>query len=428
MNHAPAILTRTVCTRKALRCLNTIADSGASDAAISETRRFISALGTSPQTYARSTSALLDGVLSYLDSGSEDRKSALPGGFPGIPLDLMHRAAAACCERDRMKPGEIVLSFAGDCMFGAVNGDSSAVRFPSIYRKSGRPDYPFALVRPWFENDDLTVVNYEGTLTKADRTADKQWKFKGAHEYAAILPAGSVEVAGLSNNHSFDYLDRGFRDTVAAFHDAHVGVFYQNSPLITRLKGVETILIGDCSVVGENTTVTDGVAERVLEQIRRFKRADNIVIVVMHWGSELDTVPTRWQQETGRKFIDAGADAVIGAHPHVLQGMESYKGKPIAYSLGNFAFGGNFLARYPETIVLRLQFPVSSGRIGPAHTSIVPCHITSSKERNESGVVRNNYQPTPLFGKEADQTADLLLERSAVLQHGVSRIHYFNPR
>jgi len=237
----------------------------------------------------------------------------------------------------KARSGTVVISFAGDCTFGSVNGDSGPGRFPSVYRRSGRLDYPFALVRPWLVNDDLTVVNFECTLTGASRTADKQWHFKGPAAYARIFPASSVEVVGVANNHAHDYLDDGFRDTLRAFAVAKVPAFYQDTPYITTLRGIPVVLIGDCTVVGENTTVIDGAPKRVLAQIRRYKRPDNVVVVVMHWGSELAAQPFPWQQSLAHAFVDAGADAVVGAHPHVVQGIEQYKGRTIAYSLGNFA-------------------------------------------------------------------------------------------
>jgi poly-gamma-glutamate synthesis protein (capsule biosynthesis protein) len=199
-------------------------------------------------------------------------------------------------------------------------------------------------------------------------------------------------------------------------------------PYITRRKGVEIVLIGDCTVVGENTTMIDGAPARVLGEIKRYKRPDNVVIVVMHWGSELDTVPRPWQQALGRKFIDAGADAVVGHHPHVVQGIELYKGRYIAYSLGNFAFGGNSLARSPETFVLRLRFQAADGKRHMMSASVVPCWITSSQARNEAGALRNNYQPTPVFGTTADQTVALVLKRSAGLKYGVKRLEYLRLR
>ena len=428
---ASGIPDRRAAARKARRCLNALSETGASADAVSETRGLMAQLDATPRPFAKGLSAALKGILSYRNDGSEHQagfSAASPPGFPGVPRDLVDRAAAACDARGRRRPGEIVLSFAGDCTFGTVNGDDGAIRFPSVYRRSGRADYPFALVRPWFLNDDLTVVNFECTLTDAARTADKQWHFKGPARYASIFPAGSVETAGLSNNHSGDYLQAGFHDTVANFRKAHVPVFYQNAPLITRLQGVETVLIGDCTVVGENTTRIDGVPERVIREIKRYKNPDNIVIVVMHWGSELDTVPRPWQQILGRKFIDAGADAVVAAHPHVVQGIELYRGKYIAYSLGNFAFGGNSLARHPETFVLRLRFRAGGGKMSVLGASIVPCWITSGQAKNAAGILRNNYQPRPIFGETADQTAALVLGRSAGLKYGVKSIPYLRLR
>jgi poly-gamma-glutamate synthesis protein (capsule biosynthesis protein) len=331
-------------------------------------------------------------------------------------------AGPAVIGHEKGTAGAIVLSFAGDCTFGTVNEDDSSIRFPKIYAAAHQIDYPFALVRPWFVRDDLTTVNFECTLTTAAKPASKQWKFKGPASYATIFPAGSVEAVGLANNHSFDYLKQGFDDTAANFKKGHVSAFYQNTPLITTIKGVQVVLLGDCTVVGENTTVIDGTPARVLAEIARYKKPDNLVIVVMHWGSELDTVPITWQQAMGHQFIDAGADAVVGAHPHVLQGIEQYKGKYIAYSLGNFAFGGNSLARHPETMILRLTFPLFDGQPGKAMLAVVPCLTTSSTQKNKDGVLLNNYQPIPLSGAAAKKVTGLVLSRSASLKFGIKKL------
>lgn len=415
-----ALLSRRAATRAAARCLEALCETGASDAALSQTRGLAAQLGADPRPSARSLFSTLERVLTYRGGGGGSRVGLAAAPFPG---NLALRAAAACDARGRRRPGEIVLSFAGDCTFGAVNGDGGAGRFPAVFRHSRRPDYPFARVRPWLLNDDLSVVNFECTLTDAVSAADKQWKFKGPARYASIFPAGSVEAVGLSNNHSHDYLQAGFDDTAANFGRACVPVFYQNRPYVTHLQGVETVLIGDCTVVGENTTRIGRAPERVLGEIRRYKRPGNIVIVVMHWGSELDAVPRPWQQALGRKFIDAGADAVVGHHPHVVQGIERYRGRYIAYSLGNFAFGGNSLARHPETFLLRLRFRARGGKTAALPASIVPCWTTSSRVRAGS-VLRNDYQPKPVFGATADQTAALVLARSAGLKYGVKEIDY----
>lgn len=341
--------------------------------------------------------------------------------YPVVYAQTLGRGQTKAAHRNS---NEIVISFAGDCTFGTVNGDNSNRRFPSVYHRSGHKDYPFALVKPLFKNDDLTTVNFECTLTNASPTADKQWHFKGDASYAAIFKEASIDAVGLSNNHSFDYLQKGFDDTVHNFRHKHVGIYYKGTPYITKRKGVEIVLIGDCTVVGENTTVIDGAPKRVVDAIKRYKKPNNIVIVVMHWGSELDKSPCLWQQQLGRKFIDSGADAVVGHHPHVLQGIERYKGKYIAYSLGNFAFGGNSLARNPDTIILRLHFTVSRGTTHNKKAEIIPCLVTSSKQRKHENVLINNYQPIPVEGEEAKKIAGLVVKRSAALKYGIKKIDY----
>lgn len=316
----------------------------------------------------------------------------------------------------------VTVSFAGDCTFGTVNGDNGPSRFPAVAKRSGLADYPFALVRPWFRKDDLTLVNFECTLTNSKKLANKQWHFKGDAHYASLFRQGSIEAVSLANNHSFDYMQKGFDDTLRNFSNAGEPVFYQNRPYVTKVKGVEAVIIGDCTVVGENTTVIGQAPERVLKEIKRYKKPGNIVVVFMHWGSELDVTPRSWQTRLGRAFVDAGADAVVGCHPHVLQGIEVYKGKCIAYSLGNFAFGGNSLARHPDTVILQLRFHEVNGVTESGFPSVVPCRTTSSTARNRFGVLRNNYQPTPVYGRSAARTVNLILKRNAGLEYGVKTL------
>ncbi len=308
------------------------------------------------------------------------------------------------------------LTFAGDCSFGAINAFDGPRYFPTVYRGSGSVSYPFDGVKSIFENDDLTVVNFEGTLTDATREADKQWHFKGDGAFARILPAASVEVALLTNNHSGDYLEQGYADTVRHLSAEGVGLVEENEPFVTAVNGVSVVIIGDSSVVGEDTTHTDGVAERVLAQIARWKNGRTIVVVDMHWGSEYTETPSEWQRAAARAFIDAGADLVVGQHPHIVQGIEQYRGKPIVYSLGNFAFGGNCLARYPETFLFQIAFAADESGIAVASTEIIPCFMTSGTERNGAGVLWNNFQPRLVSGEEALQVLALIEERSALLK------------
>ena len=338
----------------------------------------------------------------------------------GLALLLILITAASSSAKSR----DVIVSFAGDCTFGSVNGDSGGNRFPAVYRRSQQSDYPFALVQKWFRSDDLSIVNFECTLTQASITANKQWHFKGDAKYALIFPRSSVEAVDLANNHSHDYLQAGFDDTVKNFQSARMPLFYQDHPYTTKINGIQTVVIGDCTVVGENTTKLDGVSARVLRQIVKYKTPATLVIVFMHWGSELAKSPFLWQQTMARQFIDAGADAVVGAHPHVLQGIEVYKGKCIAYSLGNFAFGGNSLARNPDTCILRLRFSAEDHKIVTEPPFIVPCIATSTQKRNSAGVLLNNYQPKPFSGAQGAAVVNLIIKRSSELPNGVKQIGY----
>jgi poly-gamma-glutamate capsule biosynthesis protein CapA/YwtB (metallophosphatase superfamily) len=319
----------------------------------------------------------------------------------------------------------VVLDFAGDCTLGDINDGENPMGFPAIYRISNSLTYPFDRVKSFFALDDLTVVNFEGTLTTAKAKGNKKWHFRGFASYAAILPASSVEVALVTNNHCpLDYLEQGYRDTVQNLTTAGEGIVEENKPFVKTLKGIETVVIGDSSVIGENTTETTGVAERVLNQIRKYKRADNIVVVDMHWGSEYQDVQ-QWQKTTARQFVDAGADLVVGQHPHLLNGIESYKGKYIVYSLGNFAFGGNRSCPDPKTCVFRAIFTSCGGVTSLKEAGVLPCYTTSIDIKNGNGLLQNNFQPTPVTGEKAQQVIDFILSNSSILPNGIKAIKLY---
>ena len=125
-----------------------------------------------------------------------------------------------------------------------------------------------------------------------------------------------------------------------------------------------------------------------------------VIIVQIHWGVEGDNYPQDSQISLAHKAIDSGADLVIGHHPHVLQGMECYKGRMIAYSMGNFCFGGNQNPRDKDTMIYRQTFTVKDGKATDYNDySVVPCSLSSTSSRN-------NYQPTPAEGSEKQRIAD----------------------
>ena len=362
---------------------------------------------------------LLSAVLAYSSGTGERERLITAVDAAGADELSCMTAACACWAKHEMLTSDAVLSFTGDVTLARYNESAGGDRFPAIYAASGSYTYPFDRVRGIFTCDTLTTVNFEGVLTGSTSHRDKTFYFRGDPLYAGILPASDIEAAGLENNHSGDYYAAGFTDTVSYLQNAGVSAFYGGQPLTTEINGSSghlTIVLLGMMYTGE--TIPDAELSQMLSTIRQYDTSDTVVIVCVHWGVEGETTPTRSQQMAAHAMIDAGADLIVGHHPHVLQGIECYNGRYIAYSLGNFSFGGNGLANQPETVILRARIGSENG--GPAITgiSIVPCWATSSGSND------NDYQPCIRFGRSGQQVTDLLLSRSALLEYGIDSIEY----
>jgi|GEM_PF-440627 len=404
--------------------LHEVANQGAGPASQKTVKRALSLIETSKAAKDTAYRALLEEILRYCD-GKQTRSRAetaiRDAAKHGIDKNLALRAFSAAYERGHKTENSVTLSFAGDCTFGHLNESRSSTGFPAVFARAGYDAYPFALVRPWFYSDDLTVINFEGTLTTSTRQANKQFRFRGPPSYAKILPAGSVETATVANNHSYDYYQVGFTDTLRHLRDQKVGVFYQDNPVVQTINGIRVVLIGDNNVTGSGFSLgAPAIKERVNAQIKKYKRSDTVLIVVMHAGVERASAPNGFQTSLYRSFIDNGADMVVGHHPHVLQGIEQYKGKYIAYSLGNFAFGGNSGAKVPDTLILRASFVMKNNDAVLERAWIVPCKITST------GTSSNNYQPMPVYGESGRAIVDKLLGYNKRLSYGATSLDYFN--
>ena len=151
-----------------------------------------------------------------------------------------------------------------------------------------------------------------------------------------------------------------------------------------------------------------GSEDLVAEGIDKLKAAGvDLIFVACHWGVEKDNYPESYQMQLGKKCIDMGADLVIGHHPHVLQGIEEYKGKLIIHSLGNFCFGANRSPSDMDTMIFQQEFTFIDGELsGDMVAKVIPCSISSVKNRN-------NFQPTPLTGEEAERVINRLNTYSA---------------
>lgn len=284
---------------------------------------------------------------------------------------------------------ELTISAAGDVSLGILQIHGYAGTFREMYDQQG-PAYFLQNVKDIFEEDDMTIVNFEGVLTESTELVEKQYNIKGAPAYIEILPLGSVEAVSFGNNHHMDYGKQGNDDTVALFEEKGIPYAYDDKLGIYETKGLR---IGFVSV----NEVYDGKAvETWLEEgIRSLQEEEvNLIIACCHWGIEREDYPEDYQKELGKKCIDWGADLVLGCHPHVLQGIEVYNGRFIVYSMGNFCFGGNRNPKDKETMIFRQTFTFIDGvKQEDRQAKVIPCFISSVMSRND-------YCPTPAEGDD----------------------------
>lgn len=302
------------------------------------------------------------------------------------------------------EPVSITISAAGDCTLGTDEYFDPSTSLNAYYDSNG-PEYFFQNVKSIFDADDLTIVNMEGTLTEETARQDKTYAFKGPAEYAQILTSGGVEAANLANNHSHDYGDKSYTDTIETIEAAGIVSFGYDRTAVMDVNGIKVGLVGTYELAAGM-----GCEDEMIANIKAVEeQGAQIVIVSFHWGLERENYPTENQVNLAHSAIDNGADLVLGHHPHVLEGIEVYNGKNIVYSLGNFCFGGNSNPSDKDTMIFQQTFTVENGELTADNvTNIIPCSVSS-----ESGY--NNYQPTPLEGDEAERVRGRIEEYSSGL-------------
>ena len=264
-------------------------------------------------------------------------------------------------------------------------------------------EYFFQNVKSIFEADDLTIANNEGTFTESYDREDKTFAFKAPASFAGIYSCSSVEAVNTANNHSHDYGEQSFQDTMDALDAEGIVHFGYDETAVMDVKGVKVGLIG---IYELNDHLER--KQQLEDNINKVKdEGAELVIVIFHWGNEKETVPDSNQTTLGRLAIDLGADLVCGHHPHVLQGVEEYKGKNIVYSLGNFCFGGNSSPSDMDTMIFQQTFTITNDGVQDDNvTNIIPCSISSASDYN-------NYQPTPAEGDEKTRIMEKIQERSS---------------
>ena len=344
-------------------------------------------------------------ILSFAIKGCSSRKSKAASSSK--TENISQTGSLTVTPEPKMDPISLTLSVVGDCTLGTdeyFDYDTSL----NVYYENYGADYFMANVKSIFSKDDLTIANFEGTLTESTEREDKQFAFKAPASYANILTAGSVEAVNTANNHSHDYGEESFNDTLKALDTANILHFGYDETAVTEVKGVKVGLVG---IYELNDHL--GREEQLKQNIAKVKQdGAQLIVVIFHWGNEKEEVPDENQKTLGHLAIDEGADLVCGHHPHVLQGIEEYKGKNIVYSLGNFCFGGNAYPSDMDTIIFQQTFTIDQNGVKDDNvTNIIPCSISSDSDYN-------NYQPTPAEGEEATRIMQKIQKRSSWIKDG----------
>ncbi len=271
---------------------------------------------------------------------------------------------------------------------GDVNLDPAYI---SSYASRGYA-YAWAGLDGLFRRDDLTVVNLECAVSDLGSPVAKEFTFRGDPDALAPMRAAGVDVANLGNNHSYDFGPEALLDTVRNVEDARIEAVGAGAtqdralePAMFDLSGWRVAVLGLDQVVDPfpeavATASKPGTAaghdpELMIDAIRAAAQRADLVVVMIHWGVELDTEPRAEQVDLGHRMIDAGADVIFGGHAHRLQPMETYRGRPIFHSLGNFVWP-NLSVEGSETAVARVRVSpagVVRGRLLPA-TITAPGH------------------------------------------------------
>ncbi len=260
-----------------------------------------------------------------------------------IILLLALLALALCGTAAAEESRTMTLSFIGDCSLGdAVQSRNAGSSFTRAILENGL-DWPFSTVREYLAADDCTFANLEVVLTeRANQKADKAYPLIGRPEFAQCLPLGGIDVVNIVNNHCRDFGTAGFNDTIANLEAAGVACFgstdWGKHPewdiVITR--DVNGCRIGMVGISYPQNSDLKHIAEHI-QALRQ--EGCRLVVVSLHWGRENHLTPNSGQYAYARNVIDSGADVVWGHHPHVLQPVFFYKGRPIFFSTGNFVFG-----------------------------------------------------------------------------------------
>ena len=303
----------------------------------------------------------------------------------------------------------VKISAVGDCTIGWDPRYGYETRYDRYLNDNdGDYGYYFAKVKNVFEEDDLTIVNLEGCFTNSKNIVPKEFNLSAPPEFKEVLTLGDVDVASFANNHTHDYGEEGYKDTINALDSINMPYYGYEKYLIKEVNGIKIGFFGFLDIDCENYEDID----KAIEYLKNEKC--DLIIASMHWGIEGAYKQNDNQTKMGHYLIDNGVDLVLGSHPHRIQGIEKYNNRFIVYSLSNFTFGANQNPNDKDTFIFQQEFTFENGELKlDDNINIIPA--------SQSGVTyTNNYQPIVLEGNEKQRVLNKILRYSQGFEYEVA--------
>ena len=324
--------------------------------------------------------------------------------------DTDSNADESSTENSDQETGDALLAFAGDVMFSDAYLDA--------YNRSGIQALADSNMLSHMQDADLFIFNEEFPFSlQGEAMEDKQFTFRADPKYVKIFQDLGADIVTVANNHSLDFGRDAFCDTLATLDQAgitRIGGGYnatEASAPATRTINGQTFAIFAATRVSPSydwyaTDSQAGIfqtydAAKLNASIKEARQTYDHVIVFVHWGIERNETPEDYQRSLAKGYIDAGADLVVGCHPHVLQGFEYYNGVPIIYSLGNYLFGN----RDGQTVLLETTFADEN----PPSVKLIPC-------QRSGGVLKEIQNPSALYQKLTDLSFGVTVGDDGVLK------------
>lgn len=276
-------------------------------------------------------------------------------------------------------------------------------------------NYPFRALDTLLNDGHLVAANLEAPLGNKGEAFEKSYTFRVHPDLVRTLKAGGINLVSLANNHVPDFGPAVLAQTREllsengiAFAGAGENLTIARQPARLEVNGRKIVFAAYSLTFPKEFWATDSSAGTcfpfdtfLYDDIRSFKNEADLLLVSYHWGGELQTTPRDYQVELAHRTLDAGADIILGHHPHIVQGIEIYKGKLIAYSLGNFVFGS-----YSENVRDSMLLKIYWGTNGDSKCKIVPIDVYNREVE---------FQPRPLKGERRTHFLAQLRELSLEL-------------